>query len=160
LVFVLALLAPLFIPFILLLNISPVFKTIISGLLVFGLPEIGMLLAVAILGKEGYLYLKSRLLFWLKQTVIAPTVSRFRYRIGIILFSTTLIISFLIPYVNYFSSLPMQKYYYYCIFILDLLFFISLFILGANFWEKLKALFLYDMMVTPSPSLIKKYDKT
>ncbi|CEG58417.1 hypothetical protein [Legionella fallonii] len=147
-VFVLSFAAPLFIPAILMLGISPVLKTIISGLLVFGIPEIGMLLAVVILGKDGYLYLKTQILFWLKQTVMVNQISRTRYRIGILLFSITFIAGFLMPYVNYFSSIPMKNYHYHSIFILDFLFFISLFILGGNFWEKLKALFLYEMVVS------------
>lgn len=145
-VFIVAILSPLFIPLIIQLDISPELKAIISGFLVFGLPEIGILLAVAILGKDGFVYLKSRLLFWLKRTVISTGVSRFRYRFGIILFSTTFFISFLIPYINYFSTAPVQKNHYYLNFLLDFLFLISLFILGGNFWDKLRSLFLYDMV--------------
>ena len=144
LVFIVAILSPLLIPFIIKLNISVSIKTIISGFLVFGLPEIGMLLAVAILGKDGFMYLKSQLFFWLKQAVVSTSVSRTRYQIGITLFSATFIVGFLLPYINYFSSLPVYKYHYHLIFGLDFLFFISLFILGGNFWDKLKALFIYD----------------
>ena len=145
-VFILSFSAPLFIPIILKLGISPVLKAIISGLLVFGIPEIGMLLAVVILGKDGYFYLKSEILFWLKETVMVNKISRLRYRVGITLFSATFIVGFLMPYVNYFSSTPMKNTPYHSIFLLDFLFFISLFILGGNFWEKLKALFIYDMV--------------
>ncbi len=145
-VFILSFSAPLFIPVILKLGISPLLKAIISGLLVFGIPEIGMLLAVVILGKDGYLYLKGQILFWLKETIMVNKVSRLRYRVGITLFSATFIVGFLMPYVNYFSSIPMQNAHYHSLFLLDFLFFISLFILGGNFWEKLKALFVYDIV--------------
>lgn len=147
-IFLLSILAPLFIPIIIQLNLSATFKAIISGLLVFGLPEIGMLLAVAILGKEGFLYLKSQLFFCLKQNVISTTVSRTRYRIGIVLFSIILIIDFLMPYINYFASIQIQREQYYLILLLDISLFISLIILGGNFWDKLKALFIYDMTAT------------
>jgi hypothetical protein len=147
LIFIVSILSPLFIPFVIQLNISASLKTIISGLLVFGVPEIGMLLAVAILGKDGFNYLKSLLFFWLKQAVTSTNVGRTRYRIGITLFSATFIIGFLLPYINYFSSTPAYKYQYYLIFTLDFLFFISLFILGGSFWDKLKALFNYDMIL-------------
>lgn len=145
-VFIISMLSPLLIPLVILLNISPSSKAVLSGLLVFGVPEIGMLIAVAILGKEGFAYLKSRLFFWLKQTVIATNVSRIRYRVGIILFSTILIIDLFTPYINYFSSISIQPYQYYYIFILDFLLLVALFILGGNFWDKLKALFIYDMV--------------
>lgn len=153
LVFVLSISSPLLIPFVLHMNISVSIKTIISGLLLFGIPEVGMLLAVIILGQEGFSYLKSKLLFWFKQAVAPATVSRKRYRIGIVLFSGVFILSFLTPYISYFFSLSVQQYDYYFIFILDLLFFISLVILGGSFWEKLRALFVYDMNVISSTKI-------
>lgn len=150
-VFVLSISAPLLIPLVLHMNISVSTKTIISGLLLFGIPEVGMLLAVIILGQEGFSYLKLKLFSWFKQAVAPATVSRKRYRIGIVLFSGVFIISFLTPYISYFFSLSVQRYDYYLIFILDLLFFISLVILGGTFWEKLRALFVYDMECISNP---------
>jgi hypothetical protein len=140
----LAILSPLLIPFVISLNISTSLKATISGILLFGIPEIGIFLAIIILGKEGYSYLKSRTLFWFKQTILPKSVSRIRHRIGITLFSTTLIAGFLIPYIGYFSPTSMKHYEYYYIFILDVLLLISLITLGGNFWEKLKNLFIYS----------------
>ena len=136
-------LVPFSVPLIMELNISSSMKTVISGLLIFGIPEFVMLLAVIILGTEGYSYLKSRILFWLKNSV--PTVnSRLRFRIGITFFSISLVLGFLLPYISYFLPISMQKNLYFYILFLDLLFFISLFILGQNFWGKIKDLFIYD----------------
>ena len=147
-VFVLAFSAPLLIPLIIKLNISTALKTIISGTLIFGIPELGMLLAVIILGKDGFVYLKSQIFFWMKKTVSSGTVSRTRYHIGIMIFSVTLILGFLIPYINYFLPAAIQGYQYLYTFSADLLFFISLFILGGNFWDKLKSLFRYDIIIS------------
>ena len=132
-VFILSFFAPLFIPLVLKLNISASLKALISGFLVLGLPEIGMLLAVAILGQDGFLYLKSQLFLLLKQSMNFDSVGRTRYRIGICLFSITLILGFLMPYINYFFSIPIQDSHFHLIFISDFLFFISLLILGGIF---------------------------
>lgn len=142
-ILVISFLAPFSIPLIFQLNISSSMKAILSSLLVFGIPEIGMLIAVIILGTEGYCYLKSKIIFWLSSS-IPRGVSRNRYRIGISLFSISLVLGFLLPYIIYFFPISIQKNLYFYILILDLLFFISLFVLGKNFWGKIKALFIYD----------------
>ena len=35
-------------------------KTTISGLLAFGIPEVFMLIAIAVMGKQGYEYIKTK----------------------------------------------------------------------------------------------------
>jgi hypothetical protein len=140
-ILIVSFLAPLLIPFVVQLKISSSLKAIISSLLLFGIPEMGMLIAVVILGKEGYSYLKSHLFFWLKSTA---AISRPRHNIGITLFSAALVLGFLMPYISYFFPSLLEKNLYLYFLILDILFFISLFILSKNFWGKLKALFIYD----------------
>jgi hypothetical protein len=140
-ILIVSFLAPLLIPFVVQLKISSSLKAIISSLLIFGIPEAGMLIAVVILGKEGYTYLKSHLFFWLKSTT---AISRTRHNIGITLFSLTLILGFLMPYVSYFFPSLLEKNLYLNFLILDILLFISLFVLSKNFWGKLKTLFIYD----------------
>lgn len=141
LILLLSFLAPLLIPFILKLEISSTTKAIISSVLLFGVPEIGMILAIVILGDEGYNYLKSHLLYWLKDN---QECSRIQHRVGITLFSSTLILGFIMPYIGHFFPTSLQKNSLYYYVILDLLFFVSLIILGENFWRKLKALFFYN----------------
>ena len=57
-VFGIGFLAPLLVPLVTASGLSAEWKTGLSGLLLFGIPEIGMLVAVAIMGKDGYEALK------------------------------------------------------------------------------------------------------
>lgn len=76
---------PLLIPIVMSSNLPTGWKTILSGLLALGIPEIYMLIAVGILGKQSFAYLKSKLWQW-----IAPqeTVRLLRYHIGLFLHQT------------------------------------------------------------------------
>jgi hypothetical protein len=60
--FVLGLIAPLFVPLVLITSLSVAWKSALSGALVVGLPEVLMVAAVAVMGKGGYQFVRSR--FW------------------------------------------------------------------------------------------------
>jgi len=63
-VFVGGFLSPLLIPLVTSSDLPGNWKAILSTGLVAGLPEVGMLLAVAILGKQGFAQLKETLQDW------------------------------------------------------------------------------------------------
>ena len=67
--FILSLASVAFIPLVLWLPISDAAKTTISALLVAGVPQGLNILAVIILGKEGYQYLKSLVFGFIKKNV-------------------------------------------------------------------------------------------
>jgi len=62
-VFVSGFLTPLFIPLVVSSELSTGLKSIISGLLAFGIPELFMIIAAGILGKSGFNYLKKYIRF-------------------------------------------------------------------------------------------------
>lgn len=133
---------PLFIPLVTNSGLSIGFKTTLSGLLAFGIPEIFMLIAISILGKPGYEYVKSKLVGVLRK--LAPDeISQTRHRIGVVLFVLPLVFGFLQPYLGhyfeFFKNIPLWFYI-----IGDLVFFTSIIILGGRFWDKLQRLFLYN----------------
>jgi hypothetical protein len=69
-----------------------------------------------------------------------------RYRIGLILFGVIIALGFLEPYLG--PCLPGYMQQRVVISICgDLLFLLSLVILGGEFWDKLRALFSYDAKV-------------
>lgn len=140
-------LAPLFIPLVMSSELSPEWKATLSGLLLLGIPEVFMLAAVAITGKEGFESLK-RLLMRLFRKHLAPpaTVSPLRYRIGLAMFLLPLLFGWLAPYVA--DAIPGYKAHRieYSIFG-DLLFVASLFVLGGNFWDKLQSLLIREARV-------------
>jgi hypothetical protein len=139
-------LSPLLIPFVTNTDWSVGVKSTISGLLAFGIPEIFMLIAVAIMGKQGYEFIKSRVLKYLKRFAPPDDVSLVRYRIGLFMFTIPIFIGIVQPYIAYyfpiFIEMPLWLYISF-----DVLFISSFFVLGGNFWDKLSGLFKHNVNV-------------
>ena len=132
---------PLFIPIVTRSDWSTGLKTAVSGFLALGAPEIIMIIAVGILGKDGYAYLKNNLLGFLHK--ISPDeVTLTRYRIGLVFFIAPLIAGWLLPYLSfYFESFRGMILWIYIAG--DVLFLSSFIILGGNFWDKFRELFVH-----------------
>ena len=140
-IFISGFMAPLAIPLVASSNLSTELKTVLSGVLVLGVPEAFMLIAVAILGKQGFDYLKSRL--W-KTIRPADKVSATRYRIGLVLFFTPILFGWLSPYLELWVT-EIEAQQVRLAIAGDIIFAISLFVLGGDFWLKIKALFTHDI---------------
>jgi hypothetical protein len=145
-VFITGFLVPLLVPFIAKSNLSLAWKTTLSGLLIFGIPELFMIIAVAIMGKEGFNHLKSRFYSLLKKHGPPEQVSPLRYKIGLVFFIIPLVLAWLLPYIEHYLS-AMENYKIYLNIGGDVMLFISLLILGGEFWEKIRALFIQDKIV-------------
>jgi hypothetical protein len=140
-IFIGGFLSPLAIPLVTNSDLSTEWKTMLSTVLVLGLPEVCMLIAVAILGKQGFDYLKSHLWQAIRP---ADKVSATRYRIGLVLFFTPILFGWLSPYlVLWVAEFEAQKLR--LAIAGDTIFAISLFVLGGDFWLKIKALFTHDV---------------
>lgn len=145
-ILVVGFLSPLCIPWVLESPWSDGVKTVLTGLLAFGIPELFMLIAVAVMGKQGYQYMKERASKWI--TRISPDrVSITRYRFGLVLFTLPLILGFLQPYLGHFFPFLAETPLFVTMG-LDFLLLVSLFVLGGEFWEKLKGLFNHDIIAT------------
>ena len=115
----------------------------LTGLLAFGIPEIFMIVAVAILGKEGFAYLKNSIGKYLKPLAPPDEVSRGRYNVGLVLFSLPILAGFLQPYLNHeFHILGDVPVFFYML--SDLMIVSSLFVLGGDFWDKIRSLFIHN----------------
>ncbi len=145
-ILVIGFMSPLLIPFVTSTEWSVGVKSTISGLLAFGIPEVFMLIAVAVLGKQGYEYLKGKALRYLKRFAPADEVSLSRYRLGLILFCFPLLMGWALPYLSYYFSflqvIPLWSYIVW-----DIMFFTSFFVLGGDFWDKFSALFSHKVKV-------------
>ena len=147
LVFIIGFTSPLFIPFVTNSDLSIEWKTGISGFLAFGIPEIFMVAAISIMGKSGYEFLKSKFITTIKPLAPKDEVSLTRYRIGLIMFSLPLLLGWTTPYLShFFPFIKTIPYWYYIIG--DVIFLISLFVLGGDFWDKLSALFKHSAKVS------------
>ena len=142
-IFVTGFMAPLFIPLVTKSELSVAWKTTLSGLLMAGIPELFMVITVGILGKEGYQYLKGKVMGFLKKHGPPQKVSRIRYKIGIVMFSIPLLLALLFPYIEHhfeqLEGLPMYIHVGG-----DVLLLISFVVLGGEFWDKIRALFTYN----------------
>jgi hypothetical protein len=145
-ILIIGFMSPLLIPLITSTNWSVGLKSTVSGLLAFGIPEVLMLIAVAVMGKQGYEFIKSKVVRYLKRFAPADKVSLLRYRIGLIMFSLPLLIGWIQPYLgHYFTSLEEIPVTYYIVG--DLVFLTSFFVLGGDFWDKFSGLFNHGVKV-------------
>jgi hypothetical protein len=150
--FALGWICPLFVPLVTSSSLSTEAKTLFSGILIVGVPEIFSVISIVFLGKDGFNYIKERIFTFLKRIVPKGEVSRIRYRIGLVLLFFHVIYANLIFYSPHLikgyaaNSMVMNM----CA---DVLFIVTLFVLGGNFWEKLRALFIYDAKVIIPESL-------
>ena len=140
-IFFVGLLCPLLVPLVTYTGLSAAWKATLSGLLLLGIPEIFMLITAAVMGKDGFAYLKGLLFGFLKRHVVPKTVSPGRYRIGLVVFFLPILWGWLAPYLSQFVSIQEQNLTFAVAG--DLLLLTGLLLLGGEFWEKLKSLFLY-----------------
>jgi len=113
---------------------------------IFVANKIGLLAAVAVMGRSGFNYLKGLIFGTLRKVVPAERVSRGRYRFGLTVFVLAIIADWLEPYVlgvggrdglhRMIQDVPV-----------GLLLLASLAVLGGEFWGKLRALFSYRAKV-------------
>lgn len=116
--------------------------------------KILLIVVIAVMGKAGFQQLKSKIFGYVSS--IAPTmdaeVGPVRHRIGVVMFFLPLISSFLEPYVD--SIWPGLRPNLWQLQMLgDVIFIGSFFVLGGNFWEKVRALFIRRARVV-NPSAV------
>ena len=139
-------LSPLLIPVITRTSLATEWKTIISGLLAVGIPEVFTVAAVAIMGKSGYNLIKERIFSFLKKHGPPDRVSLTRYRIGLVMFVLPVVFGWLGPYGVHL--IPGYETHRFVVNLVgDVMFVASLFVLGGDFWDKIRALFIHSAKV-------------
>jgi hypothetical protein len=145
-ILVVGFLSPLAIPLITATELSSKWKAVISGALAVGIPEVFSVVAIAIIGKSGYNRIKERIFSFLKKHGPPDRVSPTRYRIGLVMFVLPIIFGWLGPYGA--RHIPGYAAHQLAVsLIIDIIFFASLFLLGGDFWDKLRALFIHGASV-------------
>lgn len=117
-----------------------------AGMLFFPIPELFDITAIAILGKPGFAWLKSTLFGLIGHYGPPAQVSRVRYRIGLAMLVSPIIAGWLHPYLadrlsTFIGPGPVFHV------VGDLVFISSFFVLGGDFWDKIRALFVYEAKV-------------
>lgn len=124
-------------------NLSTELKVTLSGLFLAGIPEIFTLVAVTVLGKAGFARIKTVALKLIRQYGPSNEVSRLRYHIGLAMFILPLLYALISAYAPLERISGFQDYKVLLSVVLDILFFGSFFVLGGNFWDKVRALFIH-----------------
>ena len=106
----LGLLSPLLITFVIASDWPTSMKTVISGLLAFGIPELFMLLGIVVMGKPGYNLIREKVSRCFKRYSPPDRVSRKRYYLGLVLFSIPLINVSSCPTVEEASTFPSEVF--------------------------------------------------
>ena len=133
------------VPLVVALDLSRTMTASVSGgLLLAG--EILGVAAVAVAGKSGYAFIKSKILGLLKQYGPPNKVNRLRYQIGLVMFGVPILFGWLSVYTADYIPAFAQNPLPYALGG-DLLLLASLFVLGGDFWDKIRSLFVHDAEV-------------
>lgn len=134
-------------------GLPPSWKTALSISIFVIVPKLLIVTIIFLLGKSGFAYLKS-LCFRHVARAIAPLaparqVSRRRYRIGLVMFVLPIVEAWLAPYLEatfpeWGANRPVE-------WIWDVMFVASFFVLGGDFWDKIRALFIHGATVAFPP---------
>jgi len=141
-IFVLGFAAPLAIPLVTSSDLSTAWKTAIAGALAVGVPEVMMLLAAAVMGKQGFAALKRRFGRFFSKYGPPERVGRARHRLGLAMFTLPLLLGWLAPYLAHHLPGYAPRQLIWAI-SGDVVFVASFFVLGGEFWDKLRALFVH-----------------
>jgi len=120
-------------------------KTVVSSILLLGF-EIMLIPAVALMGKDNFERIWAGAMRFLKTLKPAGNVSKTRYKIGLYMLVGPTLYAWIASYAP--SWLPED--YVLRVWVnlgLDLVTFASLFVLGGDFWDKVRGLFLHDTRV-------------
>jgi hypothetical protein len=114
--------------------------------------KIILLIAIAVMGKAGFAALKAQLFHKLTPpTEVSPT----RYRIGLVMFCLPFLGSLFETYASHIVPHLVINRLWVDI-LLDIMLVASLFVLGGNFWDKLRSLFVAEAQAVfphdPSPA--------
>jgi hypothetical protein len=131
------------IPLVTALGLSTTMTASVSGTFLVGSEVLGVC-AVAVMGKSGFAFIKNSVFGFLKRYGPPQKVSRGRYNIGLVLFCVPFLFAWLSPYISkwipVFLSHPLP-------FAIggDILILASLLVLGGEFWDKIRSLFIHDV---------------
>jgi hypothetical protein len=118
---------------------------ITGGILIWN--KVLLLLAVAVMGKAGFRELKRATLGHIARLTPNTTVGPLRYRIGLLMFCLPIVSAIIEPYIDaIWPGLRPGSWQFELTG--DAMLIASFFVLGGNFWDKLRALFIRTATVT------------
>ena len=139
---VLAVVMPLAAVFVPVLGLPTAQSAVLAGILLAGGPEVLCILAVALLGKDTFKYFAHKATNAFRRAVFERPASKTRYYAGLAI----ILLSWLPAYVYaYFpAAMPGGNARIYVLAGMDLAFVASVFLMGGEFWEKVRRIFIYE----------------
>ena len=105
--------------------------------------EVLLVTAVAIAGKQGFAYIKAKVFGVLKAYGPPKTVSRTRYIIGLVILMVPVLVGWGYPYFG--DYIPgFQENQMAIAIVGDVMLVVALGVLGGDFWDKLRSLFIHS----------------
>jgi hypothetical protein len=101
------------------------------------------IIGISVMGKVSYYFLIEHLKIHYKRIIEPRPVSRLRYNIGLFMFTLPFVPSYVVAYAPHLLP-ELASWRVYVNIFFDLVFLSSLFVLGGDFWDKLRALFTYS----------------
>ncbi|WP_046869641.1 transporter suffix domain-containing protein [Microvirga massiliensis] len=150
-IFVLAFALWLLIPLAALFKAAPARIAAMTGV-IFAANKALLLVCVAVMGRAGFQRLKAMVSGYVKGLSPADTVGPTRYAIGLVMFCLPLVSGLLVPYVDRLwpglrpDIWPLQV-------LGDIMLLASFFVLGGDFWNKVRALFSRTAKVVETESM-------
>ena len=117
-------------------------SALLAGLLVAGAPEVLCILAIALLGQDTFQYFVHKAKAAFRRAILDRPASKLRYYTGLAI----ILLSWLPAYIYaYFpTALPGGNVRIYILAGMDLAFVASVFLMGGEFWEKVRRIFVYE----------------
>ena len=98
--------------------------------------------SIAILGKSSYEWINYKMHYIYHHVAKPHQVTPLRYNIGLVLFVLPFLPNYMISFMPHLFSISLTARYIIIV-ASDVVFIASLFVLGGDFWDKLRALFIY-----------------
>jgi hypothetical protein len=118
---------------------------VLTVIVVFLIPDLSLVAAIAIWGKAGYLFIKAKVFAFLKRGLPPDTVGPVRYTIGLVMFTLPIMFAWVGPYLGALAGESLEKTSYAVAG--DVIFIASFFVLGGDFWDKIRSLFVREAVV-------------
>jgi hypothetical protein len=98
--------------------------------------------SIAILGKASYAWINYQMHYFYHKVAKPHQITPLRYNIGLVMFVLPFLPNYMISFMPQLFHISLTARYIVII-ASDLMFLASLFVLGGDFWDKLRALFIY-----------------
>lgn len=134
-------------------GMSPTRVATVTGV-IFVANKVILLLTIAVMGKAGFQELKGIVGGYMPKLKSDDIVSPARHVIGLIMFCLPIITAWLEPYVDAISP-GLRPNLWQLQLLGDVMLVVGIFVLGGNFWEKVRALFIRTAkVVEPSSTVV------